>query len=73
MRMNSGQKAASAPILHLDNQTQQEYWTMFRDRLSGIAVAAMLGTATLLGATNANAVIDLDAKDKSKPVVLFSK
>lgn len=73
MRMSSGQKAASAPILHLDNQTQQEYWTMFRDKISGIAVAATLGTATLLGATHANAVVDLDAKDKSKPVVLFSK
>ena len=45
---------------------------MFRDKISGIAVAATLGTATLLGATNANAVINLDAKDKSKPVVLFS-
>ena len=45
---------------------------MFRDRISGIAVAATLGTATLLGATHANALINLDAKDKSNPVVLFS-
>jgi hypothetical protein len=72
MRMSSGQKAASAPILHLDNQTQQEYWTMFRDKISGIAVAATLGTATLLGATHANAQIDLDREDQTKPAVLFS-
>ena len=45
---------------------------MFRDKISGIAVAATLGTATLLGATHANAQINLDATDKSKPAVLFS-
>lgn len=45
---------------------------MFRHKISGIAVAATLGTATLLGATYANAAIDLDATDKSKPTFLYA-
>jgi hypothetical protein len=45
---------------------------MFRHKLFGIAAAATLGSAAMLGTTAANAVIDLDATDKSKAAVTYA-
>ena len=45
---------------------------MLSNKFGGIAGAAMLGTAALLGTNAANAVIDLEATTKDEPVVTFA-
>ena len=45
---------------------------MLSNKFGGIAGAAMLGTAALLGTNAANAVIDLEAETKDDPVVTFA-
>jgi len=52
---NLGQTAASA-LIHTDIRLEREHWTMFRQKLLGIAAAATLGTAAMLGSTAAYAV-----------------
>lgn len=52
---NQGQTAASA-LIHTDIRLEREHWTMFRNKLLGIAAAATLGTAAMLGSTAAHAV-----------------
>ena len=46
---------------------------MLSNKTWGIAGAAMLGTAVLLGTNAANARIDLDADDESKPAATYAK
>ena len=46
---------------------------MLSNKTWRIAGAAMLGTAVLLGTNAANARIDLDAEDESKPAVTYAK
>ena len=46
---------------------------MLSNKTWGIAGAAMLGTAVLLGTNAANALINLDAEDKSKAQTVFAK
>ena len=52
---NLGQTAASA-LIHTDIPLEREHWTMFRNKISGIAAAATLGLAAMLGSTAAHAV-----------------
>lgn len=52
---NLGQTAASA-LIHTDIRLEREHWTMFRNKLLGIAAAATLGSAAMLGSTAAHAV-----------------
>ena len=52
---NLGQTAASA-LIHMDIRLEREHWTMFRQKLLGIAAAATLGSAAMLGSTAAYAV-----------------
>ena len=52
---NLGQTAASA-LIHTDIRLEREHWTMFRNKLFGIAAAAALGSAAMLGSTAAHAV-----------------
>ena len=70
---NLGQTAASA-LIHTDIRLEREHWTMFRNKLLGIAAAATLGSAAMLGSTAANAQIDLDAAAtaKAKPSVTYA-
>ena len=70
---NLGQTAASA-LIHTDIRLEREHWTMFRNKLLGIAAAATLGSAAMLGSTAANAQgIDLDAMVKTSPAVTIAK
>ena len=57
---NLGQTAASA-LIHTDIRLEREHWTMFRNKLLGIAAAATLGTAAMLGSTSAYALKILDS------------
>ncbi len=50
-----GQTAASA-LIHTDIRLEREHWTMFRNKLLGIAAAATLGSAAMLGSTAAYAL-----------------
>ena len=52
---NLGQTAASA-LIHMDIRLEREHWTMFRNKVIGIAAAATLGLAAMLGSTAAHAV-----------------
>ena len=52
---NLGQTAASA-LIHTDIRLEREHWTMFRNKLLGIAAAATLGSAAMLGSTAAYAI-----------------
>lgn len=52
---NLGQTAASA-LIHMDIRLEREHWTMFRQKLFGIAAAAALGSAAMLGSTAAYAI-----------------
>ena len=69
---NLGQTAASA-LIHTDNRLEREHWTMFRQKLFGIAAAATLGSAAMVGTSSANA-IDLDAMAdaKANPAVTYA-
>ena len=69
---NLGQTAASA-LIHMDIRLEREHWTMFRNKIFGIAAAATLGSAAMLGTPAANAVIDLDATDKTAPSATYAK
>lgn len=71
---NLGQTAASA-LIHTDIPLEREHWTMFRNKTSGIAAAATLGLAAMLGSTAAHAVVDLDATAaaKANPAVTFAR
>ena len=52
---NLGQTAGSA-LIHTDIRLEREHWTMFRNKTLGIAAAATLGLAAMLGSTAAYAV-----------------
>ena len=52
---NLGQTAASA-LIHTDIRLEREHWTMFRNKALGIAAAATLGLAAMLGSTAAHAL-----------------
>ena len=52
---NLGQTAASA-LIHMDIRLKREHWTMFRNKTLGIAAAATLGLAAMLGSTSAYAL-----------------
>ena len=52
---NLGQTAASA-LIHMDIRLEREHWTMFRNKILGIAAAATLGSAAMLGSTSAYAL-----------------
>ena len=71
---NLGQTAASA-LIHTDIRLEREHWTMFRNKILGIAAAATLGSAAMLGTTSANAVVDLDATAtlKANPAITYAK
>ena len=55
---NLGQTAASA-LIHTDIRLEREHWTMFRNKLLGIAAAATLGTAAMLGSTAVHAALKI--------------
>ena len=71
---NLGQTAASA-LIHMDIRLKREHWTMFRNKILGIAAAATLGSAAMLGSTAVNAQINLDATAaaKANPAVTFAR
>ena len=62
---NLGQTAASA-LIHTDIRLEREHWTMFRQKLLGIAAAATLGSAAMLGPTAAYAVKICDSSIDSR-------
>jgi hypothetical protein len=62
-----GQTAGEA-LIHLDIRLEREHWTMFRQKLTGIAAAATLGSAAMLGAGPASAAIMLEATDATNSV-----
>ena len=71
---NLGQTAASA-LIHMDIRLEREHWTMFGNKILGIAAAATLGSAAMLGSTAVNAQINLDATAaaKANPAVTFAR
>ena len=64
---NLGQTAASA-LIHMDIRLEREHWTMFRNKIFGIAAAATLGSAAMLGSTSAYAlkVFDTAPNDRAE-------
>ena len=65
---NLGQTAGSA-LIHTDIRLEREHWTMFRNKTLGIAAAATLGIAAMLGTTAANAIKIFDSAPATRAAV----
>ena len=69
---NLGQTAASA-LIHTDIRLEREHWTMFRNKLLGIAAAATLGSAAMLGSTAAYALKIADAAPGDRAALMAAE
>ena len=69
---NLGQTAASA-LIHTDIRLEREHWTMFRNKIFGIAAAATLGTAAMLGTNAANAIDIGDGSSSVTAALSYAK